>query len=222
MAARPGRPAAGTEGGRGMSALLAVATWPTDRLAGVDMTDTLNASGQAIRHEEPDVPEASVSIVPGRGSRHWRPDQRFVHVAESKIDEGTIPVLEFLLHQAAHDLASDTYSGSEGNYHGDGYRKAAERLRLRVEHATGHGWALTTVTGELEEVYAPQIRQLGAAREGWHPQTQGDRQLRNRNGTTARCQCHPEFKTSIRGKAAAEKPPAAPLIRCPCDQPFVP
>ena len=205
-----------------MTASLAVAAWPTDRLAGVDMTDTLNATWEAIRHQEPDVPRASVSIVPGRGSRHWRPDQRFVHVAESRIDEGTIPVLEFLLHQAAHDLASDTYSGSEGNYHGDGYRKAAERLRLHVEHAPGHGWSLTTVPGELEEVYAPQIRQLDAAREGWHPQTQGDRQLRNRNGITARCQCHPEFKISIRGKDAAEKLAAHPVICSQCGQPFVP
>jgi hypothetical protein len=176
--------------------------------------------GEAIRHQEPDVPRAQVSIVPGRGSRHGRPDQRFVHVAESKIDEGTLRVLEFLLHQAAHDLAPD--SESEWGYHGEGFYRAALRLHLNVSSVTGHGWVRTEVTQEVERIYAPQIKQLDAAREGWQTITRGDRQASSRNGITAKCQCHPDFKISIRGLNAAERLAAHPVICSICGEPFVP
>jgi hypothetical protein len=199
---------------------LTLADWPTTTLVGVDMTDTLNATWEAIRHQEPDVPQALVSIVPGRGSRHARPDQRFVHVAESKIDEGTIKVLEFLLHQAAHDLASD--AESEWDYHGESYYRAALRLGLAVSSVPGHGWTKTEVTDELERIYAPQIKQLDAARESWQTITRADRQAYNRNGITAKCQCHPDFKISIRGKDAAQKLADHPVICSACGQPFVP
>jgi hypothetical protein len=202
-----------------MTASPALAAWPADTLAGVDMTDTLNVAWEAIRHQEPDVPRVQVSIVPGRGSSHWRPDPRVLHVAERTVDAGSLEILGFLLHHAAHDLATVAYAD---RYHGEEYRKAAERLRLDVAEVKGHGWIKTTVTPKLAAVYAPQLRQLEAARGDWEAMTRGDRKVYNRNGITARCQCHPEFKISIRGKDAAEKLAAHPVICSQCGQPFLP
>ena len=188
---------------------LTLADWPATTLVGVDMADTLNATWDAIRHQEPDVPRAQVSIVRGKGSPHWRPDQRVVHVAESTVSAGALEVLHFLLHQAAHDLVSEAPAGSEGKYHGNAYKAAAGRLRLHAVWVDGNGWARTSLTTEAREIYKPQITQLETARQNWEvPERQPSRRI------TVRCQCPRNLQ--VVPSVFAKGP-----IRCEiCGQPF--
>jgi hypothetical protein len=167
-----------------MSALLTVLQSTADSLGYVDMADTLNETWQAIRHQEPDVPQAHVSIVHGSGSPHWREDQRAVHVAETTVERGALEILHFLLHQAAHDLSPVAYPGSEGRYHSEDYKRAAERLKLRVTYVEGIGWGRTDLTAEVKTIYRPQITKLDAARGAWEvPARQATRRI------TVQCQC---------------------------------
>jgi len=202
-----------------MTTSLALASWPATSLVGVDMTDTLNATWEAIRHQDPDVPRAQVSIVRGKGSPHWRPDQRVVHVAESTVNAGAPEILHFLLHQAAHDLVSEVPTGSQGRYHSVAYKTAAERLGLAVEYVGpkggqpgGNGWARTSLTAEVQVIYAPQLRQLESAREHWEVP---ERQTSHR--VTVHCQCTPNPRKLQIVPSVLDKG----LITCEvCGQPF--
>jgi hypothetical protein len=151
----------------------------------MDMTEALNQVWDAIRDLEPDLSRVQVSIVPGPGSPHWRPDIRVLHVPQSTVAVGSVDVLGFLLHFAAHDLmlqqlqpyAHAPATGS--SRHPDAYRQAAERLHLQVQdYVRGKGYISTAITAELLTIYEPQLRQLDAAREDWEPTTSGDRRSR--------------------------------------------
>jgi hypothetical protein len=105
-------------------------------------------------------------------------------VAERTVDAGALEILHFLLHQAAHDLVPVATVGSEGKFHGNDYKAAAERLRLHAEYVQGDGWSKTSLTAEVQTIYAPQIRQLDAARQAWEvPARQTSYRI------TVQCQC---------------------------------
>lgn len=155
----------------------------------MDMTQVLNQVWDAIRHLEPDLARVQVSVVPGPGSPHWRPDIKVLHVPQITVAAGSVDVLGFLLHFAAHDLmlqqlqpyAHAPATGS--SWHPDAYRQAAGRLHLQVQdYVSGHGYINTAVTAELLIIYEPWLRQLDAARKEWEPTTSADRRLGTSNG----------------------------------------
>jgi hypothetical protein len=192
-----------------MSALLTAARSLADIVIPVDMAGTLNETWEAIRHQEPDVPQAHVSIVHGSGSPHWREDQRAVHVAEQTVEAGALEILHFLLHQAAHDLSPIAYAGSEGRYHSEDYRHAAERLKLWVTFAEGIGWGRTELTAEAKATYQPQITHMDSARQAWEvPARQSTRRI------TVHCQCPRRLQIvpSVLAKG--------PIVCEVCGQPF--
>src|SRR5258708_37393255 len=74
------------------------------------MTDAVTDAWRAIRRLHPDVPQAAVSVVPGRGSACgsvvWEADTPVVLVGVRTVSAGPEAILGFLLHQAAHALVA--------------------------------------------------------------------------------------------------------------------
>src|SRR6266568_2735182 len=101
----------------------AVAVLAADSLPGVAMSDALTATWKAIRRRHPKVPEATISVAPGRGSAcgavAWDAGMPVIMVGAQTIADGPLAVLEVLLHQAAHGLlrAAEHRSGNEAKHY---------------------------------------------------------------------------------------------------------
>jgi hypothetical protein len=178
----------------------------------VTLHDALSQAWTKIRKETvaprmPDVPDVAIGV--GNGPLHVTDWDNPVLVPQRIIDQGSGPVLAFLLHQAAHSLVREPASA---RYHSVAFKQAAERVGLAVEYAgTATGWSDTSLTPELERIYAAQLAQLDAAATGQRSSAF------TRNGITACCPAHPDFTIRIRGADAAERLQAHPLRCALCD-----
>jgi hypothetical protein len=219
-------------------------TAAADSLPGVTMSDALTATWKAIRRRHPKVPDATVSVAPGRGSAcgavAWDAGMPVIMVGAQTIADGPLAVLETLLHQAAHGLlrAAERRSGedakrypderSEGNagrYHNKSYRDAAQSLSLKVEWTRGGtGWSATSASDDLAMVYEGAVRQLVTAMTDWQPPPPLPRSVRKSggNGVSARCQCQPPRTIRMRGADAAADLREHPVICSACGKPFTP
>jgi hypothetical protein len=195
---------------------------PGSSLDGVAMTmrEALDRTWKTIRRRHPDVPPATIQIVPGRGSTCgtvvW--DSAVIAISARTLQEaGPREILNQLLHQAAHGLMVTRGLEpvtSEAKYHNTGFRDAAQQLGLEVSFATRDvGWKDTAVSDHLARQYADVIGLMGSA--VWEPPavTTG-----HRNFIAARCQCDPPRPIRV-GKKTLDKG----AIRCEvCGQPFEP
>lgn len=178
------------------------------------MTDAIADTWRAIRKHDPGVPHAAVSIVTGRGSGHevaWQADTPVILVGTKIVSQGSEAILEYLLHQAAHGLVRTHSAGSEGRYHSNSYRDAATSLGLELAEVKGNGWAKTSLTDELREVYDPQLRQLADSICDWEMPTRPSPRR-----VIVHCQCDPVRKFTIVPSVLRRGP-----IRCEiCGQRF--
>ncbi len=193
--------------------MMAVATMPTTIVVPMTMAEAIGETWLAIRHRNPDVPAATLSVVPGRGpaddSADWDSPAPVLVVGSSTVAQGAEAILGHLLHQAAHSLVRIRYAGSEGRYHGEGYREAAASLGLEVREVKGNGWAATSLGNGLAEEYDAHLRQLRAAVADIPPG-------RQRGKIPVHCQCPRRFVIT---PSVLEKG----TIRCEiCGQPFTP
>jgi hypothetical protein len=214
-----------------------------DSLPVVAMSDALTATWKAIRRRHPQVPDATVTVAPGRGSScgavAWDTGLPVIMAGTLTIQDGPLAVLEFLLHQAAHGLLAgqrpasgdgrrypDEHSqGNAGRYHNKAYRDAAQSLGLEAAWTQGGtGWSATTARGELLTTYEPAVRQLVTAMTGWHPPTPLPRSVRKSdgNGVSARCSCQPPRTIRMRGTGATAALRDHPVLCTVCGKPFTP
>jgi hypothetical protein len=206
------------------------------------MSDALTATWKAIRRRHPKVPDATVSVAPGRGSTcgaiAWDAGLPVIMVSAQTIAEGPLAIVEVLLHQAAHGLlaASEHHTGDQarqypseysqgnaGRYHNKSYRDAAQSLGLKAAWTQGGtGWSATTASGELATVYEGSVRQLVAATTSWQPPSPLPRSVRKSggNGVSARCQCKPPRTIRMRGADAEADLREHPVICSACGNPF--
>ncbi len=220
------------------------ATAAADSLPDVTMSDALTATWKAIRRRHPKVPDATVSVAPGRGSAcgsvAWDAGMPVIMVGAQTIAEGPLAILEVLLHQAAHGLlrAAEHRSGNEakhypdehsqgnaGRYHNKSYRDAAQSLGLKAEWTRGGiGWSATSANDDLAMVYEGPVRQLVTAMTDWQPPSPLPRSVRKSggNGISARCQCQPPRTIRMRGADAAADLREHPVICSACGKPFTP
>ncbi len=222
------------------SAVLVVAA---DSLPDVAMSDALTATWKAIRRRHPKVPDATVSVAPGRGSAcgavAWDAGMPVILVGAQTINDGPLAILEYLLHQAAHGLLTtdhrpaadgknypDEHSqGNAGRYHNKSYRDAAQSLGLKAEWTQGGtGWSATSASDDLAMVYEGPVRQIVTAMTDWQPPAPLPRSVRKSggNGVSARCQCHPPRMIRMRGADAAADLREHPVICSVCGKPFTP
>src|SRR5215471_13735051 len=129
----------------------AVGALAADSLPDVAMSDALTSTWKAIRRRHPKVPEATVSLAPGRGSAcgsvAWDAGLPVILVGADTISESPLAIVEYLLHQAAHELLATTpdraapndkhypdehSQGNAGRYHNKSYRDAAQSVGLRT------------------------------------------------------------------------------------------
>lgn len=193
---------------------------PTTTLAPMTtMTDAISDTWRAIRRNHPDVAQAAVSVVPGRGSACgsvvWDADTPVLLVGIRTVTAGPEAILGYLLHQAAHGLvakAGGHVAGNEGRYHSNDYRDAARSLGLEVEYAsTGTGWSRTRLSDDLGGLYQAQLKQLDAA--DWKQPARSERIK-----IMVHCQCDPPRRLAVSPSVLDRGP-----IRCDvCGQPFAP
>jgi hypothetical protein len=208
------------------------------------MTDALTSTWKAIRRRHPKVPEATVSVAPGRGSAcgsiAWDADMPVILVGTETITEGPLAIVEYLLHQAAHGLLTTTgdratadgrhypdehSQGNAGRYHNKSYRDAAQSLGLRAAWTQGGtGWSATSASDDLAMVYEGPVRQIVTATTDWQPPAPLPRTVRKSggNGVSARCQCQPPRTIRMRGTGAAADLRDHPVICSVCGKPFTP
>jgi len=208
------------------------------------MSDALTATWKAIRRRHPKVPDAAVSVAPGRGSAcgavAWDTGMPMIMVGAQTITDGPLAIVEYLLHQAAHGLLTaagdhpaddekhypDEHSrGNAGRYHNKSYRDAAQSLGLKAAWTQGGtGWSATTAGGELAMIYEGPVRQIVAATADWQPPAPLPRTIRKSggNGISARCQCQPPRTIRMRGADAEADLRDRPVICTACRKPFTP
>lgn len=186
----------------------------------------------SIRARHPDVPE--VVIVVGSGEErgrlrklgHWSagrwaltgpaegPAARGeVLLAAEGFKRGPADVLDTLLHEAAHAIATrrkvaDTTR--QGRYHNLRYKALAEEVGLRVEQMAPHGWAKTELTPETAAAYAAELLALQLALTAWRRQ-RGERA----DGTVATG----ASKGEQEGASSAPRSTSLPLWACACAKP---
>ena len=207
------------------------------------MSDALTSTWKAIRRRHPKVPAATISVSPGRGSAcgsvAWDADTPVILVGAETIADGPLTTLEYLLHQAAHGLLTDTEDrsasdgkhypdehsqGNAGRYHNKSYRDAAQSLGLKATWTQGGtGWSATSASDDLAMVYEGPVRQIVTATADWQPPAPLPRTVRKSgNGVSARCQCQPPRTIRMRGTDAAADLGEHPVICSVCGKPFTP
>jgi hypothetical protein len=208
------------------------------------MSDALTVTWKAIRRRHPKVPEATVSVAPGRGSAcgsvAWDTGMPVIMVSAQTINDGPLAILEYLLHQAAHGLLRTTgdrsaddgkhypdehSQGNAGRYHNKSYRDAAQSLGLKaVWTRGGTGWSATSASDDLAMTYESPVRQIVTAMTDWQSPAPLPRSVRKSvgNGVSARCQCQPPRTIRMRGTDADADLRDRPVICTACRKPFTP
>lgn len=161
---------------------------PLDPITGSAIVAVLEETWEAIRAEHPDLPH--VVIVTGSGFigsprwAHWRESgwterqgaDEHAHsrhgemfVAGEALAKGAEHVVESMLHEGAHTLATareiqDT--SRQGRWHNDKFRKLAQELGLEYRGDKAdptHGFSNMLLTDATREKYADLIKKLDAA-----------------------------------------------------------
>lgn len=159
-----------------------------DPITGSAIVAVLEETWEAIRAEHPDLPH--VVIVTGSGFigsprwAHWRESgwterqgaDEHAHsrhgemfVAGEALAKGAEHVVESMLHEGAHTLATareiqDT--SRQGRWHNDKFRKLAQELGLEYRGDKAdptHGFSNMLLTDATREKYADLIKKLDAA-----------------------------------------------------------
>jgi curved DNA-binding protein CbpA len=143
----------------------------------------LEATWQAIRARQPQIPPVVIVIASGtdgkqtRWGHHapqrWRvglEDRTEIMISGEGLKRGAPAVLGTLLHEAAHALAAargikDT--SRQGRYHNKHFKTHAQELGITTEHDQRLGWSVTTVPDTTVLSYARQVYHLQNAITLW-------------------------------------------------------
>ena len=192
----------------------------------------LEATWQAIRARQPQIPPVVIVIASGtdgkqaRWGHHapqrWRvglEDRAEIMISGEGLKRGAPAVLGTLLHEAAHALAAargikDT--SRQGRYHNKRYKILAEELGITTEHDQRLGWSITTVPETTVLSYARQLYELQNAITLWRhdEHTPAGTTRRSTNLIAAACPCGRSIR--IAASTLAE----APVTCRACDGDF--
>jgi hypothetical protein len=163
---------------------------PLDPITGSAIVEVLEETWEAIRANHPDLPH--VVIVTGSGFigsprwAHWREsgwterDQADtdilnhvrhgeMFVAGEALAKGAAHVVESMLHEGAHTLATARQvqdTSRQGRWHNGEFRKLAQELGLEYRGDKAdptHGFSNMLLTDATREEYAPLIEKLDKA-----------------------------------------------------------
>ena len=140
-----------------------------------------------------------------------------VLIAGERLEYGAEGVMETLLHESAHALATvreikDT--SRNGRYHNGEYKKLAEEVGLDVEKGK-HGWNTTSLPDDTKDQYATTIKALDTALAGYRvAPSKEPKEKKKKSRATLTCACERRiqvvFSVAVMGS-----------INCGlCDQPF--
>jgi hypothetical protein len=191
------------------------------RMADVDapVVAALSKVWDHIRAEDPRVPGVTFSLQPGRSSGcssvEWDAPVVVMNLMPTGDKLSGAEILDYLLHLAAHGAVGPTAS-SEGRWHSEGYRNAAEGLGLAVERGpAGTGWSRTSLARGTRTRYQSEISGINRAMAQWEPAIV---RKHSRSPVSIRCSCSPPRVLQARPSVAAQG-----QIRCEiCRAPFLP
>ena len=192
----------------------------------------LEATWQAIRARQPQIPAVVIVIASGTDGRQtrwghhapqrWRvglEDRAEIMISGEGLKRGAPAVLGTLLHEAAHALAAvrgikDT--SRQGRYHNKHFRDHAEELGIATEHDQRLGWSITTVPEATLLSYARQVYDLQNAVTLWRhdEHNPAGTTRRSTNLIAATCPCGRSIR--IAASTLAE----APVTCRACDGDF--
>jgi hypothetical protein len=190
------------------------------------VVEALSAAWTRIRREDERIPAVVIDIGPRRSSSctsvgwagHSSGSQLPVlclNLRPAGTNLTGREAMAWLLHQAGHALAG-TGKSSEGRFHPEAYRQAAESLGLAVMRKTsgGTGWSETSLPTSAVSRYKPQIQKLDRALTKWTPTEQVNDARDSRNPDTALCSCGRKIRIQRSTLAVA------PVICGRCNQEF--
>jgi hypothetical protein len=183
------------------------------------IVQALMRAWQRIREEDPGVPPVTFYLTSGRPSScataSWEEEQPVLRINLQHGGENLIgaEIMTWLLHHAAHASAGTTAS-SEGRWHSEAYRDAAQALGLTVEKGPT-GWARTSLARGTVTRYRAEIAAIDRAMRTWLPVTA---RKRGREPEGLRCSCDPP--RMIRASAGTAR--KGPITCGVCGQPFEP
>lgn len=177
----------------------------------------LTRAWQRTRVEDPGVPSVTFYLTGGRASScataSWEEEQPVlrVNLQRGGVNLTGAAIMAWLLHYAAHASAGTTTS-SEGRWHSEGFREAAEALGLKAEKGPT-GWARTSLAHGSATRYRAEITAIDRAMRTWEPVTA---RKRGREPESLRCSCVPPRLIRVSAGTAARG-----AILCQvCGQPF--
>jgi hypothetical protein len=157
-----------------------------------------------IRSEDDRIPALIFDLQPGRtsgcGSIEFdtSPVMILNLMPEGEKLTGS-EIVATLLHQGAHAAAGPTAS-SEGRWHSEGYKDAAQGLGLAVERGAS-GWSQTSLTRGTRTRYHREIGALDRAMAAWEPAIV---RKRSRGPVAMRCSCSPPRVLRVSSGVAAQ------------------
>ena len=183
------------------------------------IVQALTRAWQRIRAEDLGVPPVTFYLTGGRASScataSWEEEQPVlrVNLQRDGVNLTGAAIMVWLLHHAAHARTGTTAS-SEGRWHSEEYRDAAQGLGLTVEKGPT-GWARTSLARGSATRYRAEIAAIDRALRTWEPVTT---RKRGREPESLRCSCHPPRTIRVSAGIADKGP-----ITCGvCGQPFEP
>jgi hypothetical protein len=152
----------------------------------------LTRTWQRICTHDPRVQPVTFYLTGGRPSScataSWEEEQPVlrINLQRGGVNLTGATIMDWLLHQAAHASAGTTAS-SEGRWHSEAYRDAAQGLGLIVEKGPT-GWARTSLARGSATRYRAEIAAIDRAMRAWKPVTT---RKRGREPKSLRCSCVP-------------------------------
>jgi hypothetical protein len=183
------------------------------------IVQALTRAWQRIRAEDHGVPPVTLYLTGGRATScataSWEEKQPVlrINLQRGGANLTGAAIMAWLLHYAAHASVGTTAS-SEGRWHSEAYRDAAQGLGLTVEKAPT-GWAQTGLARGTATRYKAEITAIDRAMRSWEPVIS---RKRGREPESLRCSCDPPRKI----RASAGTVDKGPITCGVCGQPFEP
>lgn len=164
------------------------------------IVEVLEEVWEGLRRRWPELPPVAMVVASGSEAQkvkrwgHWAAgrwvlpggDRRGeVFIAAERLGHGPVAVLETLLHEAAHALASVralTDTSRQGRYHNDTYRLMALEVGLHVDRDKRDGWNLTRIADTHLATFEPELGRLEGRLHGYRAEAAEPERERKRTG----------------------------------------
>ncbi|MEV7425169.1 hypothetical protein [Streptomyces sp. NPDC091212] len=200
------------------------------------LLQSLHAVWEHLRTELPDLPDARISVSPGKSTPDHRWDRLSLDtdgvvvglvMSAATLTDGPDAVVSAVLHEAAHVLCwvrKTPDTTMRGGYHNQKYLVAAEEVGLHWgpndKRGSSRGYYVTELSEHAKHRHADDLTDLAAAIPQALPHlvSPPSSKAQRTERIALACSCEPARRMLMFGRVAAQ----GPVLCGVCNQPFKP